>query len=122
MPGFLKKKRTWFGLLAVIILVVGFMMFQSASTAKKAELEKAAAAKVESPYAAIANGKVDVEGGIIQIAARPCSIGRGEVTRQGSERPGRRLAVRRRWGAGSSGWPTMGSCPSSGRRRWCCPG
>ena len=60
MPGFLKKKRTWIGLLLVIVLAVGFMLFQSAAKTKKAEQEKAAATKVDSPYAAIANGKVDV--------------------------------------------------------------
>ena len=58
MPGFLKKKRTWLGLLAIIVLVVGFMLFQSSAKAKKEEQAKAAATKVESPYAAIANGKV----------------------------------------------------------------
>ena len=70
MPGFLKKKRTWIGLLVVIVLVVGFMLFQSAAKTKKAEADKAAAAKVESPYAAIANGKADVEGGVIAVAAQ----------------------------------------------------
>ena len=83
MPGFLKKKRTWFGLLLVIVLVVGFMMFQSAAKTKKAEQEKAVATKVESPYAAIANGKVDVEGGIIQIAARRGGIVREVLVQEG---------------------------------------
>jgi len=83
MPGFLKKKRTWIGLLLVIVLVVGFMLFQSAAKTKKAEQEKAAATKVESPYAAIANGKVDVEGGIIQIAARRGGIVREVLVQEG---------------------------------------
>ena len=88
MPGFLKKKRTWLGLLAIIVLVVGFMLFQSAAKTKKAEQDKQAAAKVESPYAAIANGKVDVEGGIIQIAAR-----RGGIVREVLVQDGDRVAV-----------------------------
>jgi HlyD family secretion protein len=83
MPGFLKKKRTWFGLLLVIVVVVGFMLFQSSAKTKKAEQEKAAATKVESPYAAIANGKVDVEGGIIQIAARRGGIVREVLVQEG---------------------------------------
>ncbi|HEX8661375.1 MAG TPA: HlyD family efflux transporter periplasmic adaptor subunit [Brevundimonas sp.] len=78
MPAFLKNKWLWIGLVLIIVLVVGFTFMQSAGKAKKAEEEKAnAQAKVESPYAAIANGKVDIEGGIIQIAAR-----RGGVVRQ----------------------------------------
>ncbi|MFA4939293.1 HlyD family secretion protein [Brevundimonas sp.] len=83
MPGFLKKKRTWIGLLLVIVLAVGFMLFQSAAKTKKSEQEKAAATKVESPYAAIANGKVDVEGGIIQIAARRGGIVRDVLVQEG---------------------------------------
>jgi HlyD family secretion protein len=83
MPGFLKKKRTWLGLLLIIVLVVGFMLFQSSAKTKKAEQEKAAATKVESPYAAIANGKVDVEGGIIQIAARRGGIVREVLVQEG---------------------------------------
>lgn len=83
MPGFLKKKRTWFGLLLVIVLAVGFMLFQSSAKAKKEEQAKAAATKVESPYAAIANGKVDVEGGIIQIAARRGGIVREVLVQEG---------------------------------------
>jgi HlyD family secretion protein len=83
MPGFLKKKRTWLGLLLVIVVVVGFMLFQSSAKTKKAEQEKAAATKVESPYAAIANGKVDVEGGIIQIAARRGGIVREVLVQEG---------------------------------------
>ena len=76
MPAFLKNKWLWIGLVLVVLLVFGFMAFSNAQ-AKKAEEAKQAAVKVESPYAAIANGKIDVEGGIIQIAAR-----RGGVVRE----------------------------------------
>ena len=56
-------------------------MFSQAQ-AKKAEAAKAAAkAKpLESPYAAIANGKADVEGGIIQVAARTAGVDRARST------------------------------------------
>ncbi|QTC90339.1 HlyD family secretion protein [Brevundimonas goettingensis] len=83
MPAFLKNKWTWIGLLLIIVLVVGFLMFSQGQAAKKAEVEKAAATKVESPYAAIANGKVDIEGGIIQIAARRGGIIREVLVQEG---------------------------------------
>lgn len=70
MPAFLKNKWLWIGLLLIIVIGVGFTMVQGAGAAKKAEQEKAAATAVESPYAAIANGRIDVEGGLIQVAAR----------------------------------------------------
>lgn len=76
MPAFLKNKWLWIGLVLVVLAVVGFSAFNGAK-AKKAEDARQAATKVESPYAAIANGKIDVEGGIIQIAAR-----RGGVVRE----------------------------------------
>lgn len=77
MFGFLK--RPWFWILVVIALLVvggGYMMLK-ASEAKKAEIEAAAAEEVASPYAAIASGRADVEGGIIEVAAR-----RGGVVRE----------------------------------------
>ena len=83
MPAFLKNKWLWIGLVALIVLVVGFGMFQKAQAAKKAEAAAAAEKKVESPYAAIANGKVDVEGGIIQIAARRGGIVRDVLVQEG---------------------------------------
>jgi len=83
MPAFLKNKWTWIGLLLIIVLVVGFMMFQKAGAAKKAELAKAESTKVVSPYAAIANGKVDVEGGIISVAARRGGIIREVLVQEG---------------------------------------
>jgi HlyD family secretion protein len=83
MPAFLKNKWTWIGLLLIIVLVVVGLMFQKAGAAKKAELAKAESTKVESPYAAIANGKVDIEGGIIQVAARRGGIIREVLVQEG---------------------------------------
>lgn len=77
MPGFLKNKWVWIGVLLIIVIVAGFLFMQGQGEAKKADAEKAEAERVESPYAAIANGKIDIEGGIIQIAAR-----RGGVIRE----------------------------------------
>ena len=84
MPGFLKNKWLWIGVALIVVLVVGFNVMSSNAAKKKAADEKAATQKVETPYAAVANGKVDIEGGIIQIAAR-----RGGVVRDGAYSPGR---------------------------------
>ena len=88
MPAFLKNKWLWIGLVLVVVIIVGFTFMQNASKAKKAADEKADATRVESPYAAIANGKVDVEGGIIQIAAR-----RGGVVREVLVQEGERVVA-----------------------------
>ncbi|HZV85114.1 MAG TPA: HlyD family efflux transporter periplasmic adaptor subunit [Brevundimonas sp.] len=83
MPGFLKSKWTWIGVALIVLIAVVFVFMQNGAKAKKAEDEKAAAEKVESPYAAIANGKVDVEGGIIQIAARRGGVVRDVLVQEG---------------------------------------
>ena len=83
MPRFLKNKWLWIGLILIVILVLGFNFMQAGAAKKKAEAEQAATRKVESPYAAIANGKVDVEGGIIQIAARRGGVVREVLVQEG---------------------------------------
>lgn len=70
MPGFLKNRWLWIGLVVVALGVGGFLFMQGQAKARRAQVEQAASETVESPYAAIANGKADVEGGIIQVAAR----------------------------------------------------
>ena len=70
MPAFLKNKWLWIGLVLVVLLIGGFIAFSKAGAAKKAQVEKEASQKIDSPYAAIANGKADVEGGVIKVAAR----------------------------------------------------
>ena len=82
MPGFLKNKWLWIGLLAIIVAVVGFSFLSSQGEAKKKAVEEAAAT-VESPYAAVANGRVDVEGGIIQVAARRGGVVREVLVQEG---------------------------------------
>lgn len=83
MPAFLKNKWLWIGLVLLVAIVAVVMFMQSSAAAKKAEEEKAASEKVESPYAAIANGKVDIEGGIIQIAARRGGVVREVLVQEG---------------------------------------
>jgi HlyD family secretion protein len=85
MPAFLKNKWLWIGILLIIVLVVGYIFMQGQGAAEKAEAEKADAERVESPYAAIANGKVDIEGGIIQIAARRGGIVREVLVQEGDQ-------------------------------------
>ena len=83
MPAFLKNKWLWIGLVLIAAIVFGFNYMQGADKAKKAEAQKTEANRVESPYAAIANGKVDVEGGIIQIAARRGGVVREVLVQEG---------------------------------------
>ena len=67
----------------IVLVVIGFNFMQAGAAKKKADEEAAATQKVESPYAAIANGKVDVEGGIIQIAARRGGVVREVLVQEG---------------------------------------
>ena len=83
MPRFLKNKWLWIGVIVLALGLVGFNVMQAGAAKKKAEEEQAATRKVESPYAAIANGKVDVEGGIIQIAARRGGVVREVLVQEG---------------------------------------
>ena len=83
MPSFLKNKWLWIGLVLIVVVVVGFNFMQAGAAKKKAEEEQAAAKKVESPYAAVANAKIDVEGGIIQIAARRGGVVREVLVQEG---------------------------------------
>jgi HlyD family secretion protein len=83
MPAFFKNKWLWIGLALIVVVVVGFSVMQNTGKAKKAEEEKAAANRVESPYAAIANGRIDVEGGLIQVAARRGGVVREVLVQEG---------------------------------------
>lgn len=83
MPAFLKNKWLWIGLIVIVVAVVGFMMMQGANKAKKAEMAEAVANAPVSPYAAVANGKADVEGGIIQVAARRGGVVRAVYVEEG---------------------------------------
>jgi RND family efflux transporter MFP subunit len=71
----LRRPVFWLVILGVIAVGgVGGTMFTQAQ-AKKAKIEAEAKAKpVETPFSAIANGKADVEGGLIQVAARTSGI------------------------------------------------
>jgi RND family efflux transporter MFP subunit len=70
MPGFLRRPWFWIVTVVVVAIVGGFFFMKSAGAEKKKQTEAAAKAMPPSPFAAIGNGKADVEGGIIQVAAR----------------------------------------------------
>jgi HlyD family secretion protein len=85
MPALLRNRFVW---IAVVLLVLGgggAMFMSNQAKAKKAEETKAAAAVKPSPYAAIANGKADVEGGIIQVAARRAGVIRDVLVQEGDD-------------------------------------
>lgn len=83
MPAFLKNKWLWIGVALIVVIAIGFSVMQGNAAKKKAADEKAQAERVESPYAAIANGKIDIEGGIIQIAARRGGVVREVLVQEG---------------------------------------
>jgi HlyD family secretion protein len=74
MPALLRNRFLWIAVVLLLLGGGGAMFMSSQAKAKKAEEAKATAAVKPSPYAAIANGKADVEGGIIQVAARRAGV------------------------------------------------
>jgi HlyD family secretion protein len=78
-----RKVGFWLVVLAVIV-VVGGGFAMSRMQAQKAHAEAIAKAKpIDTPYAAIASGKADVEGGIIQVAARTAGVVRQVFVQEG---------------------------------------
>lgn len=79
-----RKLGVWLGLLAVIVVVVLGGLALSRMQVQKARAEAAANARpLDTPYAAIASGKADVEGGIIQVAARTAGVVREVYVQEG---------------------------------------
>ena len=79
-----RNRIVW--IVAVLVLVAGGggLYMSKQAQAKKAEAAKVAAAHApRSPYVAIANGKADVEGGIIQVAARSAGVIRDVLVQEG---------------------------------------
>jgi HlyD family secretion protein len=83
MSALIRSRFVWIGLLLVALVVGGGLFFQSQAKSKKAAATAAAAQVKPSPYAAIANGKADVEGGIIQVAARRAGVVREVLAQEG---------------------------------------
>ncbi|HEX7759411.1 MAG TPA: HlyD family efflux transporter periplasmic adaptor subunit [Caulobacteraceae bacterium] len=85
MPSFLRRRSFWIVLVVVLIAGgVGFSVLRGAKAHKLAEAA-AAAKPADSPYAAIAAGKADIEGGVIQVAARTAGIVREVYVQEGDK-------------------------------------
>jgi HlyD family secretion protein len=73
MLDFLRRRRVWVGVLsAVFVAGLALVGLRSGAAAKMTAPPAAAAAR--TPYAAVAEGKADVEGGIIQVASRTAGV------------------------------------------------
>ncbi|WP_372784864.1 HlyD family secretion protein [Phenylobacterium sp.] len=84
MFAFLRNRIVWVVIVVVAVLGAGGLFMSSQANAKKAAAAKVAAANApKSPYVAIANGKADVEGGVIQVAARTSGIVREVLAQEG---------------------------------------
>ena len=66
----LRRPTTWLVILGVLAALAVALMVMNAKTKAAQAAKVAPAAPPDSPYAAIAGGKADVEGGVIQVAAR----------------------------------------------------
>jgi len=87
MFALIRSRRTiWLAGAAAVLLAGGGIVFASQAAAQK---EKAAAASAaaapKSPYLAIANGKADVEGGLIEVAARSAGVVRDVLVQEGDD-------------------------------------
>jgi HlyD family secretion protein len=85
MPALLKNRFVWIAIALLVLGGGGALFLQSQAKAQKAEQAKAAANVKPSPFAAIANGKADVEGGIIQVAARRAGIIADVLVQEGDD-------------------------------------
>jgi HlyD family secretion protein len=83
MPAFLRRPAFYIALVVAVLLGGGFFYMKGQAAEKKKKLEAAAAMEEPSPYAAIAQGKADVEGGVIQVAARRQGIVREVFVQEG---------------------------------------
>jgi HlyD family secretion protein len=78
-------RRPIFWLIALAFLALGSTGMVMVNQAKAKKAAAAAAKPADSPFAAIANGKADVEGGIIAVAARRGGIIRDVLVQEGDQ-------------------------------------
>lgn len=84
MFAFVRRRPAWIVALVAIVLAAGGIVYSGQAKARKAEAAAAAAkAAPPSPYVAVANGKADVEGGLIQVAARTAGVIREVYVHEG---------------------------------------
>jgi RND family efflux transporter MFP subunit len=85
MPALFRRPSFWVVILIVISVGSIFFVMQGQAKAKKAKMAAIAAAAPATPYGAVADGKADVEGGVIQVAARRQGIIREVLVQEGDE-------------------------------------
>ncbi len=83
MPAFMRNRFIWITLVVLAIAGAGGWQVSNQAAARKAKAAAASAQAAPSPYAAIANGKADVEGGIIQVAARRAGVIQDVLVQEG---------------------------------------
>jgi HlyD family secretion protein len=83
MLNLIRRPVVWLIILGVVALGSTGIYFVHQAKTKKEQAAAAAAKAPESPFAAIANGKADVEGGIIAVAARRGGIIREVLVQEG---------------------------------------
>jgi HlyD family secretion protein len=86
MFAFLRNRIVWVVIFVAVLLGGGALFMSNQANAKKAAAAKVAALHApKSPYVAIANGKADVEGGVIQVAARTAGVIREVLVQEGQD-------------------------------------
>ena len=87
MLAFVKSNRIKIAVVAAVVLLGGgaFMASSQAKAKKEEQAKAAAAAAPKSPFVDVANGKADVEGGMIQVAARRAGIVREVYVQEGDK-------------------------------------
>jgi RND family efflux transporter MFP subunit len=86
MFALLRRPIAWIVIAVVVLAAGGGLFLQGQAKAKAAAAAKLAAAHApKSPFVAIANGKADVEGGMIQVAARRAGIVREVYVHEGDQ-------------------------------------
>jgi RND family efflux transporter MFP subunit len=82
MPAFFRQPWLWIALVAVIAGGAAFALIHGAQAKRQQQAAAAHVAPV-SPYAAVADGKADVDGGVISVAARTAGIVREVDVQEG---------------------------------------
>jgi len=83
MPPLFRHTAFWATLLCVLGLGAGGLVVASQAKARKAAEAASATVVDRGPYVAIANGRADVEGGVIHVAARRAGIVREVLVQEG---------------------------------------
>jgi HlyD family secretion protein len=84
MPSLFRRSAFWLATVSVLVLGAGGVVMASQTQAARNEAKAAAAAvPAGGPYVAIANGKADVEGGVIKVAARRSGVVRDVLVQEG---------------------------------------